>query len=526
MIVAKKFQQLLIPNKHRARVQQVIPSAKAIELRGRPFVALKHGLEETRVLRNLGIEAPSPVRYYYPWSGRYTPMDHQADTVEFLTLHPRCFCLNDMGTGKTLSGLWAFDYLRSLGIVHKMLIVSPLSTLESVWADEVFTHFPHLTYSVLHASSSARRLKLLAQDADIYIINHDGLKVAPLLAELTKRDDIDLILLDEAAAFRNAKTKRWEALDLLVNGNAKLKVRGREWAWAFTGSPTPNAPTDAWAQVKLFKPSAVPRFFGAFRDMVMRQKGPFKWVARPNSADVISHVMQPSIRFKRDDCIDLPPTIYTSRHVEMTPEQHRMYQDMVKRLRAENSAGQITAVNESVKAMKLMQIAAGVAYGADGEDIIIPTDRPAEVAELIEQAEGKAIVFVPLVGALEYVAEELRKRGYDVAVVHGQTPKNARVAIFRDFQKTKSIDVIVAHPQCMSHGLTLTAASLTVWYMPMYDNETYEQANARTPRPGQKNTTVIVHIAGSEAERRAYRNLQDKKSMQGTLLDLLSEYDS
>jgi hypothetical protein len=91
--------------------------------------------------------------------------------------------------------------------------------------------------------------------------------------------------------------------------------------WGLTGTPTPNAPTDAWAQCKLISPTRVPKYWGAFRDQVMKQQGPFKWVPRDSALEITKQAMQPSIRFSREDCIDLPPTMYQTREVALTHEQ-------------------------------------------------------------------------------------------------------------------------------------------------------------------------------------------------------------
>ena len=142
--------------------------------------------------------------------------------------------------------------------------------------------------------------------------------------------------------------------------------------------------------------------------------------------------------------------------------------------------------------------------------------------EIIEESEGKVIVFVPLTGALESVATELRK-DYTVETVHGGTSKSERDRIFGAFQSGFDPRVLVANAAAMSHGLTLTAATTIVWYAPVHSNEVYQQACARVRRPGQTKTTVIVHIAGSDIERRVYKRLADKESMQGLLLDMMKE---
>ena len=135
MLVSKKHQKLILRLKDTERVTSLIPKSKVFTHKGKQFVAVQHGIDEVKVLRNMGFNAPSPIKYYYNWPGRFMPFLAQRDTADFLTLNNRAFVLNDIGTGKTLSTLWAFDYLKSKGVANKMLVVSPLSTLERSCAD-------------------------------------------------------------------------------------------------------------------------------------------------------------------------------------------------------------------------------------------------------------------------------------------------------------------------------------------------------------------------------------------------------
>lgn len=513
MLIHRETQKIVLNLSQPDRVTTVIPSAKKFLYEGQELVAIPHRLDEVRVLRNLGFNhAPSPAKYYYNYSGMYEPFRAQSETTEFLTMNPRAFVLNDMGTGKTLAALWAFDYLRQLGEVKKALVISPLSTLERTWADEVFRHFPHLTAAVLHGTKE-KRLKLLAEDRDIYLINHDGIKT--IYPELIAKGDIDLIVIDEIASFRNASTQRWKALNKIV--------APRKWVWGMTGTPTPNEPTDAWAQCRLINPSRVPPYFGKFRDATMRQQGQFKWLARENATDIVYDAMQPSIRFTRDQCVDLPPAVYQTHHAPLTPEQTQAYKAMKAKMAMEFEGDQSVAVNEAVKLGKLVQIACGAVYGTDGQEIVLPCEpRIGVVSEIIENAGTKTIVFVPYKSVLHHVAEVLGKT-YRVAELCGETPKAKRDEIFHQFQNNEQFgpQVLVAQPAAMSHGLTLTAANTVVWYAPVTSHEVFSQANARITRPGQKHTQFLVCIEGTEVERRIYDRLKGKEKMQGLLLDMV-----
>lgn len=517
LLPAKKA--ILLRLRNPDAVKTVIPQAKDITFEGKRMLAVPHQIEVVQVLRNLGIKVPSPVGFYYDWPGQFKPFEHQKKIAEFLTLHNRAFNLADLGLGKTLATLWAYDYLRSRGVVNKMLVVSPLSTLERTWADEIFNSFPHLETAVLYGTRD-QRLKMLANhDYDVYLINHDGIKISGFIEAMNERPDIDLIIIDEISqAARNAQTDRFKVLNTVIN-----KQHPRR-AWGLTGTPIPNSPTDAWAQCRLLVPENVPQYFNRFRDRVMRQVSNFAWVPRPDALDVVQEAMQPALRFHRDECLDLPPCLYEYRTAHLTKEQAKAYKDMMTKLKTEIDQGEVTAVNEAVKAQKLIQIACGVAYSGDGERLIMDASPRMEVVrEVCEESNSKTIVFVPFKGSIPPLREYLERHGFTTEEIHGEVSKNDRDRIFKDFQKSENPRVIVAQPAAMSHGLTLTAASTIIWYAPITSNDTFEQANARITRPGQHHSQLIVMVEGTDIEQRYYKRLKDKQRVQGTLLEMVKK---
>lgn len=453
----------------------------------------------------------------YGWPGKFTPFEHQIRTTEHLAGNERAFCLNDMGTGKTLSVLWAYDYLRGVGKVKSMLIICPLSTMVSTWQAEIHKDFC-LGSKLLHGVDGAARRKALYQPANIYIMNHDGLKVPGMLDALIARTDIDVVVIDEIAAFRNASTDRWKALNKVI--------KGRKYVWGLTGTPTPNELTDAWAQCRLISPDRVSPYFGQFKDLVTRQVSQFKWVSRDNALEVVSDAMQPSIRYKREECIDLPPVVYVTHHVEMTDEQKSAYGQMIKTLVAEVKGKVISAFNERVMVTKLLQISCGAVYSnATGDDrvLFIPAEGRLTLAkEIIEDAGGNVIIFVPFRGVLDNVVTALSKY-FPVAAIHGGVQRGERDRIFDEFQNKKTVRVLVSIPHAMSHGLNLTAANTIIWFGPIYSNDVYQQANARISRPGQKRKQLIVNIEGTKAEQLIYERLKNRQSLQELLLEILGD---
>ena len=517
VLVVEKAKALALKLNNPNRVLDTIPTAKHISVRGTDLVVLPHRLDEVRVLNNMGIKAPSPILHYYDWPGRFTPFDHQKQTAAFLTTNKRGLVLNDIGTGKTQSALWAADYLIKTKQVKKVLIMSPLSTLERVWGDAIFLGFPERRFVVLHGTAERRR-KLMQQDADFYIINHDGFSI---IAD-DAHGEFDLVIVDEAAVLRNPGTQRFKQFRKWLGMNPGTRL------WLMTGTPTPNDPTDAWALAKLVDSPNCTSTFTAFRDQVMMKLGQWKYVPRPEAINTVSHVLQPSVRFTRDECFDLPETIIQTRQVDLTPEQNKYYKTMLKELvvevaKAKVSGGTISAVNEAVKVQKLVQIACGVAYGDDGQNIELDASpRVKLVKELIEEAGEKVIVFVPLTGTLHMLERELSKH-WSVGVVNGQVSSSKRDVIFKDFQDSRDPHVLIAHPGTMAHGLTLTTASTIIWYGPVNSNETYVQANGRIERIGKNKVSNLIHIESTALEHKMYDRLKGKQSMQGLLLDLIQE---
>jgi len=514
MLVHGETKQIVLNLRNPEMVTTVIPTARKFDLLDTPLVAVRHGLDEVKVLRNLGIDAPSPILTQYDWPGRFTPFDHQRETAAFLTLNDKAFVLLDIGLGKTLAALWTFHYLKSIGKAKKMIVLASLSTLERAWADEIFRNFFDLKFVVLHGSK-ARRIRLLEKvDHDIAIINHHGAKV--ILHELIEAG-YDVVCVDEIATFRNAQSGLWKALRSLCAPPHVKRI------WGLTGKPTPNDPTDAWAQCRIIAPDRVPRYFNQFRAMVMQQVGPFAWLPRREAPEIVSKAMQPAIHHRRDDCLDLPPCLYITREVPMEKEQVQAYETMKRHMVIEAKEGKIIALNEGVKLSKLLQIACGAAY-SDGTVVVYEPGlerRIDEIELLASEAAGKVIVFVPFLSVLGEVAERLRKRGHFVEQVSGETSKTERDRIFGAFQAPVGPRILVAQPAAMSHGLTLTEANTIIWYSAITSNETYEQANGRITRPGQKRNQLIVELEGSAAERHVFARLRRKQSMQGALLELL-----
>ena len=488
------------------RVINHVPGAKQLH---NGFVACPTSLYNLQLLRFLGFQVPAPMEDNYDWPGRYKPFDAQRTTANFLAVHPRAFVLSDMGTGKTLAALWAADFIMSLNPGVRALIVAPLSTLQRVWSDAIFQNFLGRRNCSVVYGSAAKRREILAQPADFYIINYDGVNV--IRNELAARTDIRMCIVDEASAYRDFRTRRHKL--------ARTLLAKRDYLWMMTGTPTPNGPTDAYGLAKLVNNAGGESFTG-FQARVMQRISQFKWVPRTGAHAAAHALMQPSIRFAISDCVDLPPCTTQTRDVELSPEQAKAYKDLKRDLQITVRDGKpITAVNEAVLRMKLIQIACGAVYGP--ERVVNHIDcapRIAALREVLEQCNEKIIVFAPLTSVIHLLFKELKE--YSRRVVNGEVPHKERSEIFRAYQQDATPRVLLADPGTMAHGLTLTAASSIVWYAPTDKTELYLQANKRIDRPGQTKSTSVVHLAATPVEREIFRRLAANESMQGLILQL------
>lgn len=475
-------------------------------------IQVKHTLESVKVLRNIGIDAPSPVLSQYNWPGKYKPFAHQLTMVDFLITHRRGFNLSEMGTGKTAACLWAADYLMKTGRVRKTLILSPLSTVDRVWRKDIFDVLMHRSASIVHGTREQRE-KAINADVDFYICNHDGVAIQWLADTIRRRPDIELVIVDEGSMFRTPNTGKYKALAKMLRPDQRL--------WWLTGTPCPNAPTDAWAQTKIVNPDRVPNFFGAFRRLTMMQLSQFKWAARPDGFKAAWEAMQPAVRFKKKDCLDLPPVTTTQRQATMTDEQRKLFNQMKNAMIAESKERSITAVNAADKVNKLRQILCGaVKDPVDGTYMTVPHGpRFDTLMECIQGASAKVIVVVPFKGIIQELAKEVSQH-VSCAILNGDVSPKTRDKIIRAFKEEEHPHTLLCHPKVMAHGLNLTEADTLIFYAPIYSNDEYQQVLERFNRAGQTRKMTVVKMACHPLEWEIYRMLDGKQLTQESILNL------
>jgi len=500
---------LLLKLRNPKRVTEVVPKSEVVRDNE---VLVNWGLDEMHTLKKLNINVPSPIQGQYKWTGKYEPFDHQKKTAAFFTMNRKSFCFNEQGTGKTASAIWAADFLLNQGKIKRVLVICPLSIMDSAWREDFFTFAPHRSVDIAYGAPKKRK-EIIQQGADFVIINYDGVEI---VSEEIANGGFDLIIVDEATHYKNAQSKRWKTLNKLIGDDT--------WLWMMTGTPAAQSPLDAYGLAKMINPLHVPRFFGSFRDMVMRKVTQFRWIIKPEATNLVFNVLQPAIRFTKEQCLDLPAMTYVKRKVELTRQQQKYYDMLKKKLVMTVGDDEVSAVNAAVIMNKLLQISAGAVYTDEGDTLEFDIKHRYKVLrEVIDESSQKVLIFVPFKHTIDILTDKLRTDGITTEVIRGDVPVARRTDIFKRFQTTDNPRVLVIQPQSAAHGVTLTAANTVVWWGPTPSLETYAQANARVHRSGQTHPCTVVQLQGSAVEKRVYSLLDNRINVHTKMIDLYKE---
>jgi SNF2 family DNA or RNA helicase len=401
------------------------------------------------------------------------------------------------------------------GEVRRCLILCPLSIMHSAWMQDLGNSVIHRSAVVAHHAQAARRIELIQEDYEFVITNYEGLNL--IANEVNNDGRFDLVIVDEANAYKNPQTRRWKALNSIIKPETYL--------WMMTGTPAAQSPVDAYGLARLVNPANVPKFYTAWRDQVMQKITMFKWAPKPDAADRVFAALQPAIRFTKAQCLDLPPVLTTTREVPLTPQQAKYYNLLRDQMVAMAAGETITAVNAAGVLNKLLQISTGVSY-TDNQEVVEfdATPRLNVLLEALEQTDRKVIVFALFRAAISTISAFLTKNGVACEEIHGGVTATKRGDIIKRFQTQPNPRVLVMQPQATAHGITLTAADTVIFYGPLMSVEQYVQCIARADRKGQSSDKVtVIHIEGSPVEKRMFKALSSKVDDNALLVKLFEE---
>ena len=506
-------------------ITQHVPQAKRVN----GFVAVPNSLRNCQLLRLLDVPICNPMAQYdWPIALGRVPCRHQKQMAGFMVSHPRSFNLSDPGTMKTLAALWSADFImreyEQRGEECRALVLAPLSILDDAWRSEIHRNFlSRRTCSIVYGSAG-KRLEKLAEPADFYLLNYDGLavgsRVRPIRLggvseHIAARTDIKIVIIDEARAYADSTTRRHRL--------ARLTIGARPFLWLLTGTPTSNGPLDAYGQAKLVNGARGLSFTG-WKQATMMQVSQFKWVPRTGAAEKVKELLSPAIRFALEDVWDGPEIVTETRTVALTAQQTKLLRELRNGFVMQMASGkQITAINEAAVRTKMLQVAQGAVYDADHNWHAVDVEpRKNELLSIVYDSPIKILCFVPLTSVIRLIYHWLD--GCKREIINGATPPAERQRIIRSFQDDpQGVRVILADPGSLSLGANLFSGRVVLRYGPTDKCEQYIQGNKRVHRPGQKYPVRVTRLVATPLEREIYRRLEANESLQGAVLKIIKE---
>jgi len=437
---------------------------------------------------------------------QYNPHDYQEYATGFVLTNPYCGLILDMGLGKsviTLTAIW--DLVLDSFDCGKVLVVAPKRVAEDTWPKELakWDHLKGLSYSLVMGTEKQRR-EALRQKAFLYIINREN--VSWLVDNY--RWDFDTLVIDELSSFKSSKAQRFRALKR-VRPMVKRVI-------GLTGTPAPNTLIDLWPQIYLLDMGKrLGRFITGYRERFFvpdkrNREIVYSYKLREGAERHIYELISDlCISMKATDHLKMPELISNRIEVCLGRAEREQYDTFRREMVLHLQEGQIDAVNAASLSGKLLQMANGAVYGADGKALRIHDRKLDALEDLIEAANGK-----PLLIAYWYKHDLARiQNRFDIRVI--DTARDI------DDWNAGKIPVALVHPASAGHGLNLQeGGSTVVWFSLTWSLELYQQLNARLWRQGQKDTVVLQHIVtlGTHDED-VVRALERKDMGQAALIE-------
>lgn len=426
--------------------------------------------------------------------------------------------LLDPGLGKTSISLAAFKILKSKKLAAKMLIVAPLRPAYEVWPAEIrkWANFAELTYTVVHGPDKEDRL---AEDVDIYIVTPDGL--VWLLADgptRWKRQNFDILCVDESTKFKTPGTKRFKALSKHLDRFPRR--------WILTGTPSPNGVKDLFGQIYILDGGrSLGRYITHFMSNFFYQPNPYEkytWALRPGAFRMITDRIAPLVYvLEAEDHLQMPELITTNIEVTLPEHARRAYKAVEDDFILRMDEDTIVAANAAVAGGKCRQIANGAVY-VDGDAYRVVHDAKLDALEdLLDELSGQPTL---LLYEFHHDMERIQKRFGPKLPCLGSNLSPKRTSELVQRFNAGDLPILLGHPGSMGHGLNLQGeCHHVVWFGITWNLEYYDQAIRRVYRQGQKSKTVFIyHIVGKDTlDERVLQVLGQKNKTQRDLMTAL-----
>ena len=452
------------------------------------------------------------------------PYKHQLTALEKSWNKETYAYFMEMGTGKTKVLIDNVSMLYDKGKIDGALIVAPKGVIKTWYEQELPTHLvdhienvtvlwqPNITkgqqekLESLFETETALHILVMNVEA---LSTEKGVKFAFKFLNSHKA----LMAIDESTTIKTPTAKRTKNI-ISLGKNAKYRR-------IMTGSPVTKNPLDLYTQCEFLDPYLLDfASYYAFRNRyaemtTMHVRGRSIQVVKEfRHLDELSDSLKSfSYRVLKKDCLDLPPKNWTKRYISLTKEQEKIYEQMKKHALAMLNGKVTTTVTVLTQLMRLQQITCGHFVADDGTTQEVKNNRMQELLDVLEQTEGKSIIWCHWQKDAKSIIEQIEKEYGPGSVVdyYGLTPQDERQDNIRKFQNDPKCRFLVGTPQTGGYGITLTQANTVIYYSNGYDLEKRLQSEDRAHRIGQKKTvTYIDLICEDTVDEKIVKALRDK----------------
>jgi len=439
------------------------------------------------------------------------PYAHQLTALEKSWNRDTFAYFMEMGTGKTKVLIDNLAMLYDKGRVDGALIIAPKGVVGTWYNQELPSHLPDHIENVTvlwQANINKKQQEKLDQlfktghELHILVMNVEAFSTdkGRMFAAKYLRSHKSMIAIDESTTIKNPKAKRTKNI-LSLSQLAKYKR-------IMTGSPVTKNPLDLYSQCEFLDPRLLDfASYYSFRNRYAEMKTmhvsgrSIQVVHKFRHLDELSDTLKPfSYRVLKQDCLDLPDKVYIKRNISLSKEQRQVYDQMKKEAVAVLNGKQVNSVTVLSQMMRLHQITCGHFTANDGSTQEIKNNRIQEMLDLLEEVEGKVIIWAHYQHDVKNIKKHLEKEYGPGSVVdyYGLTPQDQRQKNIKRFQANNGVRFLIGTPQTGGYGITLTEANTVVYYSNGYDLEKRMQSEDRAHRIGQKKTVTYVDLIAED----------------------------
>jgi len=462
------------------------------------------------------------------------PYGHQLDALEASWNKEVFAYFMEMGTGKSKVLLDNAAILYDKGEINALLLIAPKGVYKNWYDSEIPTHLPdHVDKRIVlwkTSDKSIKQIKLLntlfetGSDLRILIMNVESFSSgdgADFAYKFLSAHPKSMVAIDEATTIKTPTTNRTKKIIAL---RSMCKYRR-----ILTGSPVTKSPLDLYSQCQFLDPWLLG--YESYTAFKARHAETKKILVNGRHIEIVTgyrhlqelsdKVVSFSKRILKEDCLDLPAKTYVKHYVELTDEQKKLYKQMKKEAIAFLNGKMQSTATVMTQFMRLHQITCGHFTADDGTIQDLPSSRLSELMNILENIEGKTIIWSHYTHDVRRIIEEIKKVYGEDSVVdyYGATDTDARSKNIKKFQTNDKCRFFVGTTHTGGYGITLTAGSNMIYFSNGYDLEKRQQSEARIDRIGQtRKMTYIDIMAQDTIDERIVKALRKKVNIANAIM--------